>query len=350
MADDLANASSIKPKKTPQGSSAADRTKKGDLGKLGSLLTIRTVLTVVAAKHLIDHSMDLGDEDDEDAWHDDPVGSSSRDPLDLGDEEADEDMGDGEEHFDDDEHLDDDDDDEEDDEGGEAAGASTSAGVGGVAAAATAVAAGASGSRGSSGPDWRRFAQLAGAGELDEAAAAALFGGSEFRRSFGFMGGGSSSNRWKQLKSQLKSPTASTRLAALKECSEKLLVSNEETLGAAFSTSSFANEFIAILKGEPNIDENAPRDPIPLSAEDMDEDAQLAAVLAMSAGEAAPGGMPTEDEMETQLVACRCLAHLMEALPGSGHTLVHLGAVPVLCSKLHEISYIELAEQVLSVS
>lgn len=63
-----------------------------------------------------------------------------------------------------------------------------------------------------------------------------------------------------------------------------------------------------------------------------------------------PAGLDDSDEMECQLVACRCLAHLMEALPGTGHTLVHLGAVPVLCSKLNEISYIELAEQTLSVS
>ena len=86
--------------------------------------------------------------------------------------------------------------------------------------------------------------------------------------------------------------------------------------------------------------------------EEMDEDAQLAAALAMSTGGAMPGGVggDNEEEMECQLVACRCLAHLLEALPGTAHTLVHLGAVPVLCSKLNEIAYIELAEQTLSVS
>ena len=40
----------------------------------------------------------------------------------------------------------------------------------------------------------------------------------------------------------------------------------------------------------------------------------------------------------------------MEALPGCGHTLVYHGAIPVLCSKLVEISYIDLAEQTLIVS
>ena len=39
----------------------------------------------------------------------------------------------------------------------------------------------------------------------------------------------------------------------------------------------------------------------------------------------------------------------MEALPGVAHTVVYHGVIPVLCSKLIEISYIDLAEQTLSV-
>ena len=54
--------------------------------------------------------------------------------------------------------------------------------------------------------------------------------------------------------------------------------------------------------------------------------------------------------LEAQVLACRCLANLMEALPGVAHTVVYHGAIPVLCSKLIEISYIDLAEQTLSVS
>ena len=50
------------------------------------------------------------------------------------------------------------------------------------------------------------------------------------------------------------------------------------------------------------------------------------------------------------LVACRCLANMMEALPQSTGNIVYGGAVPVLCSKLLEISFIDLAEQCLSVS
>ena len=193
-----------------------------------------------------------------------------------------------------------------------------------------------------------RLAQLASESgmHLDEATAAAIFG-SGFR-SFGGMSSGLS-GRFKRLKSELTSSNPATRHSALRECSELLLVSNEDTLGGAFSITSFATEFIAILDGRPNINPDAPTEVV-RPPDEMDEDAQLAAALAMSAGEEMPSGGGNEDEMETQLIACRCLAHLVEALPGSGHTLVQLGAVPVLCSKLNEISYIELAEQTLSVS
>jgi E3 ubiquitin-protein ligase TRIP12 len=102
---------------------------------------------------------------------------------------------------------------------------------------------------------------------------------------------------------------------------------------------------------------------------DVDEDAALAAALAMSAGDAGldlaalgmgdiggMGGMGDmglggmgQENLEEQLLACRCLANLMEAMPGSARTLVYRGAVPVLCSKLLQITFIELAEQNISV-
>ena len=86
--------------------------------------------------------------------------------------------------------------------------------------------------------------------------------------------------------------------------------------------------------------------------DDEDEDHQrdggagLAAALALSSGGAYTG----DENPEAQVLACRCLANLMEALPGVAHTVVYHGAIPVLCSKLIEISYIDLAEQTLSVS
>src|SRR5436305_14409380 len=50
------------------------------------------------------------------------------------------------------------------------------------------------------------------------------------------------------------------------------------------------------------------------------------------------------------LLACRCIANLMDALRGSVANVVYGGAVPVLCQKLLDIQYIDVAEQALSVS
>ena len=56
-----------------------------------------------------------------------------------------------------------------------------------------------------------------------------------------------------------------------------------------------------------------------------------------------------DDNLEAQVLAACCLVNLMEALPVVAHTVVYHGAILVLCSKLIEISYIDLAEQSLSV-
>lgn len=278
------------------------------------LLSELLALTIPASRHLIDDPMD----DDESAWLDEPEHPRPH-PLMDDDERDDEGMeGSG---------LDEEDEDHSDEDMPEGIGAS---GLGGDAEFAA----------------LSRRARESGM-HLDEATAAAIFGGG-FRAFGGMMSGLTS--RFKRLKNELRSSKITTRLSALRECSELLLVSNEDTLGGSFSPTSFATEFIAILKGQPNIDPKADEESSPRAIDDMDEDAQLAAALAMSTGGAMPSGMGQEEEMECQLVACRCLAHLLEALPGSGHTLVHLGAIPVLCSKLTEIEYIELAEQTLSVS
>ena len=69
------------------------------------------------------------------------------------------------------------------------------------------------------------------------------------------------------------------------------------------------------------------------------------AIAALAAG----GDDLMEDIPEAQLLACRCMANLIEAIPGSAHTIVYHGAIPVLCSKLIMITDIDLAEQTLSV-
>lgn len=57
-----------------------------------------------------------------------------------------------------------------------------------------------------------------------------------------------------------------------------------------------------------------------------------------------------EDAPEIMLLACRNISNLIEVIPSSVGNVVHAGAVPLLCQKLLEIQYIDLAEQALSVS
>ncbi|KAL8393973.1 hypothetical protein RB595_003660 [Gaeumannomyces hyphopodioides] len=101
----------------------------------------------------------------------------------------------------------------------------------------------------------------------------------------------------------------SMQLIALQELSEILLVSNEDNLSGHFSPDAFVKELVALMQ---------------------------------------PHEITGEENPEMMLLACRCLANLMEALPPSVANVVYGGAVPVLCQKLLEISFIDLAEQALS--
>ncbi|KAJ7739810.1 ubiquitin-protein ligase [Mycena metata] len=183
---------------------------------------------------------------------------------------------------------DDDDDDEDDEDGGEGEG-----GEGGVPGGAPIP------------------------GGLDETAALAIFG--DYRQFGSYML--SLSSRLKTMLNNIKSTAdPTTRLVE-----------------------QFVRELVKILGGRGNNeDEDDEGDEEP---PEQDEDAALAAALAMSGG---GGGYQGDDNLEAQVLACRCLANLMEALPGVAHTVVYHGAIPVLCSKLIEISYIDLAEQTLS--
>ncbi|CRK12324.1 hypothetical protein BN1723_017280, partial [Verticillium longisporum] len=93
------------------------------------------------------------------------------------------------------------------------------------------------------------------------------------------------------------------------ELSEILLVSNEDNLSGHFSPDSFVKELVTLMQ---------------------------------------PNEITGEENPEIMLLACRSLANLMEALPASVANVVYGGAVPVLCQKLLEISFIDLAEQALS--
>ena len=102
----------------------------------------------------------------------------------------------------------------------------------------------------------------------------------------------------------------SVQLIALQELSDLLLVSNEDNLSGQFSPDPYVKELVTLMQPSEHGEENP----------------------------------------EIMLLACRCLANLMEALRGSVANVVYGGAVPILCQKLLDIQFIDLAEQALSVS
>lgn len=176
---------------------------------------------------------------------------------------------------------------------------------------------------------------------LDESAAMAIF--ADYRQLGSYMSGLSS--RLKTMLNNIKtSADPTTRVVTLQELSELLSISTEDTLAGSFQVDAFVRELVKILGGTGNAADDGDDDDDDDSHE-QDEDAQLAAVLALSGG----GQYQGDENLEAQVLAARCLANLMEALPGVAHTVVYHGAIPVLCSKLIEISYIDLAEQTLSV-
>ncbi|KAH8903076.1 hypothetical protein BR93DRAFT_987001 [Coniochaeta sp. PMI_546] len=118
------------------------------------------------------------------------------------------------------------------------------------------------------------------------------------------------SSRLREILSNLRQKDdPSSQLIALQELSEILLVSNEDNLSGHFSPDAFVKELVSLMQ---------------------------------------PNELTGEENPEIMLLACRCLANLMEALPASTANVVYGGAVPVLCQKLLEISFIDLAEQALS--
>ncbi|KAF2267328.1 hypothetical protein CC78DRAFT_530919 [Lojkania enalia] len=116
------------------------------------------------------------------------------------------------------------------------------------------------------------------------------------------------SGRLRGVLEQLRSKDPSIQLIALQELSEILLISTEDNLAGHFSPDAYVKELVALMQPSDLGDENP----------------------------------------EIMLLACRCLANLMEALPAATANVVYGGAVPVLCSKLFDISFIDLAEQCLS--
>ncbi|KAK4957921.1 Ubiquitin fusion degradation protein 4 [Elasticomyces elasticus] len=101
----------------------------------------------------------------------------------------------------------------------------------------------------------------------------------------------------------------SVQLIALQDLSELLLVSNEDNLAGHFAPDQYVKELVALMQ---------------------------------------PNEFTGEENPEIMLLACRCIANMMEAMPASTASVVYGGAVPILCQKLLEIHFIDLAEQALS--
>ncbi|KAG0230372.1 Ubiquitin fusion degradation protein 4 [Mortierella sp. GBA43] len=131
-----------------------------------------------------------------------------------------------------------------------------------------------------------------------------------------FSSGGSMSSMVSGMSSRLKGILANLRafedpslqLIALQDLAVLLSVSTEDNLSGYINLDTFIKELVTLLRGTGDGDDNP----------------------------------------DIMLLACRCLSNLMEAMPNSVGNVYYGGAIPVLCSKLIEIQYIDLAEQSLT--
>ncbi|KAI5298644.1 hypothetical protein KEM56_003880, partial [Ascosphaera pollenicola] len=130
---------------------------------------------------------------------------------------------------------------------------------------------------------------------------------STLRALSGFMSG--TSLRLRDILANLRRPEdPSMQFIALQELSDLLLVSNEDNLIGQFSPDAYVRELVKLMQ---------------------------------------PNEITAEENPEIMLLACRSLANMMEALRGSVANVVYGGAVPILCQKLLDIQFIDLAEQAL---
>ncbi|BGP09567.1 Ubiquitin fusion degradation protein 4 [Rhodotorula toruloides] len=192
------------------------------------------------------------------------------------------------------------------------------------------------------------FGALAGAtrggAEAEEGGGAGGGGASAlsaFRALHGMMSGVASRLKGLLASLRAKDGDSTAKLLALQELAELLSISTEDTLAGYFQIEAFAKELVAIVRGDSNGMGGAAGGAGGMTMEE-------ALAFGLDPAEAGVGGDIKENDVQMMLLACRCLANLMEALPGSAHSIVYAGAVPVLCDKLKDIQYIDLAEQTLS--
>ncbi|GAA5841950.1 hypothetical protein JCM9279_003167 [Rhodotorula babjevae] len=199
------------------------------------------------------------------------------------------------------------------------------------------------------------FGALAGAaGRSGDGAAGGGGGGgggalSAFRALQGMMSG--MSTRLKGLLTSLKATDGdgTAKLLALQELAELLSISTEDTLAGYFQIEAFSKELVAIVRGDSNgMGKGAGGGGGGGDSAMTVEEAIAFGLDPAEVGAGAGAGGSDDNDEQMMLLACRCLANLMEALPGSAHSVVYAGAVPVLCDKLKDIQYIDLAEQTMS--
>lgn len=172
---------------------------------------------------------------------------------------------------------------------------------------------------------------------------------SAFRALHGMMSG--MSGRLKGLLASLKATDgdATAKLLALQELAELLSISTEDTLAGYFQIEAFSKELVAIVRGDSNgMGKGSGGGGGGGEGAMTVEEAIAFGLDPAEVGAGGGGGGSDDNDEQMMLLACRCLANLMEALPGSAHSVVYAGAVPVLCDKLKDIQYIDLAEQTMS--
>ncbi|KAJ1651813.1 Ubiquitin fusion degradation protein 4 [Dispira simplex] len=163
---------------------------------------------------------------------------------------------------------------------------------------------------------------------------------------FSHMGGSPMNNHYKSLLASIKNDQdPDSQVVALQELAEALSIATEESLAGRFNLDAFSKTLVQLMH-KPEIESGRTEE---------EDDTQYAneyeRMLATmygggAGGEAAIGGGGSNPTI--MLLACRCIFNLIEVTPAALPVLVSHGVVKVLCSKLMDIEYIDLAEQALS--
>ncbi|KXS18290.1 hypothetical protein M427DRAFT_153427 [Gonapodya prolifera JEL478] len=168
---------------------------------------------------------------------------------------------------------------------------------------------------------------------------------------------GNSSGRFREMLNNLKESEPTMQMVALQELAEVLSIATEDQFLSSsssrmsgFDVDEFVRALVRIIKGPEtkNVDIRerlrAAGIPDDFPLEFVDEGVLQDLGIASGGDQGDRAMLP-----ELILLACRCLSNLIEALPSSTSHIVQNGGIPALVSKLREVEFIDLAEQVLAV-